>query len=151
MSTILRPDILIESPSAGPIAIVEVRNRQNLAPHIAADMYQALNSYGYTVHAPFFLIVSQDTGYLWRQPAHTGQMSAAAMPFDMQPVIARYLPNWPLDRRLDGPGLKLVVGYWLNELAAGFGNAEYEPEYTLAAAGLLAAMRDARITQDPAQ
>ena len=148
MSTALRPDILIESPTEGPIAAVEVKNRQNLSPAIATELHENLLGYGRSFHVPYFLLVSQDIGYLW----HTvpGNGTGAPQQFPMQALMARYLPNIPPTQRLSGASLELVVVHWLNELAAGVRDADAEPERSLASTGFLTAIRGADVTPEPA-
>jgi len=147
MSTALRPDILIESPTTGSIAIVEVKNRQGFSPAIATDLYASLSRYGYAFRAPYFLLLSQDTGFLWHAlPDASGQ---PPQQFSMREVVARYLPNRPPADRLDEFGLSLVVVHWLNELAVGVRDADAEPERSLAGTGFLAAIHGARITVEP--
>ena len=108
-----------------------------------------MSGYSHAFHAPYFLLLSQDTGFLWR--THSDDGASALQQFPMREVVARYLPNRAAGDRLDEFGLSLVVVHWLNELAAGVWSAEDEPERHLAQVGLLDAMRGADITVEPAR
>jgi hypothetical protein len=148
MSTIIRPDIIVQSPTGDPVAVVEVKNRQDLSRDIAVILHRTLLGYGYPARVPYFLLLSQDNGFLWHGPVAVGDDNAPAEEFDMRPVIARYLPNLDPADRLRGAELSLIVRQWLNDLAAGRQNETQEPERTLARAGFLAAIRDAVVTAE---
>ncbi|HVB72500.1 MAG TPA: hypothetical protein VNE38_02995, partial [Ktedonobacteraceae bacterium] len=65
--TAYRPDILIQSPQGKPIAVVEVKNRQHFSRDIAREYRRNLLTHGFYPHGPYFLLTSQDKGYLWTE------------------------------------------------------------------------------------
>lgn len=147
----VRPDILIQNPDTSPVAIVEVKNRQHLSPDIATEYRRNLLVHGALLRAPYFLLLSQDVGFLW----HNGKADCVDMPpsseFPMGDVMARYLPHLMPQDRLRGEELRLVILQWLLDLAYGPPPNGEMPEQTLAHAGFLQAIRGATVTADSKQ
>lgn len=127
-------DIVVQAADGGVLAFVEVKNREGLSPDIAAALRRNLVVHG-RVHrwARFFLIVSQDIGYLWDQASLPP--SDAPLPtvdFPMRPVVERYLPSLVGSGRLSGSQLELAVAQWLWDLANEVEDRPAEPETALA-------------------
>jgi hypothetical protein len=148
MSTLLRPDILIQNPATGPVAIVEIKNRRELPSAVAAEIHQMLLDQGYRIQPLYFLLLSQDRGFLWKD-AHNGVPVSPPQEFDMRNVVARYLPDLAPTERLREAELSLIIIQWLTDLAEGWQNHNHEPEHTLAATGFLEDVLDADITAEP--
>ena len=64
---ISRPDILIQSPQGNSIAVVEVKNRQNLSRDVATAFRRNMLVHGLLSQTPYFLLTSQDIGFLWKE------------------------------------------------------------------------------------
>jgi hypothetical protein len=94
---------------------------------------------------PYFLLVSQETGFLWKHAA--SPESPPTTSFPMGAVIERYIPSAGVDERLRGEQLELIVLQWLADLAADPNVPAGEPEDTLASCGFLDAIRGARVAQ----
>ena len=61
----INADIVVRDSEGNALALVEVKNRQELSPDIAATLRRNLISHGLAnQNARFFLLVSQDMGYL---------------------------------------------------------------------------------------
>ncbi len=60
-----RPDILIRDPEGYPLAVVEVNNLPDLSRNMATELRHNLIEYGVPARVPYFLILSQDMGFLW--------------------------------------------------------------------------------------
>jgi hypothetical protein len=145
-----RPDILIRSPEGYPIAVVEIYNRLNLSRDIATKLRRNLIDYGMPLHVPYFLLLSQDVGFLWKEPNQEDLNAPPAYEFPMNKVVARYLRRGP-NERLYGEELELLALQWLTDLSAGSQKAIEEPEKTLALAGFNDSIRGATILGEEEQ
>jgi hypothetical protein len=140
--TTFRPDLLIEDDEGKPIAIVEVKSRQDLDRASAIEIRRNMLARGLPADVPYFLLLSQDVGYLWKE---TKQVNADAEPlyeFPMDKVITRYL-NGNSDKRLYESVLELVILQWLTNLTTKPQPLLQEPERTLALAGFNDSIKDA--------
>ncbi|OLD95623.1 MAG: hypothetical protein AUI36_46100 [Cyanobacteria bacterium 13_1_40CM_2_61_4] len=141
-----RPDILIQSPEDLPIAVVEVKNRQDLTREVATVLRRNIITHSLLPQTPYFLLISQDVGFLWKA---AGPDAPPTYKFPMDRVVTRYLQREP-GERLYGIELEFLVLQWLNDLASGRLNASEEPEKTLALAGFNDSIREATITIEEA-
>src|SRR4051794_28061502 len=119
MSTILRPDIFIQDLDGRPVAIVEIKNYRELTRDIAIELRDTFLGYGYAVQAPYYLLLSQDRGFLWKD-ANKEYSTNSLQEFDMHNVVARYFPSLQPTDRLRGAELTLIVLRWLSDLAEGW-------------------------------
>lgn len=145
-----RPNILIATPSGYPIAIVEVGNRQNLTAEVAIELRSNLIAHGLLPQIPYFLLVSQDTGFLWRGTSESSPDAPPAYEFPMDKVVARYFRG-AVNRRLLNMSLELIVYQWLLDIAEGVQEPTEEPERALAAAGFIQAIRGAVVSAEALQ
>ena len=83
-------DILIQSPEGNPIAVVEVKNIPNLTRDEAVQLRRNLADYGVPFQTPFFLLLSQDIGFLWKDSKYENLDSQPTYEFPMDRVVARY-------------------------------------------------------------
>lgn len=134
MTTIVRPDFLIRSPQGYPIAVVEVQNLQDLTRDEATELRRSLIAYGVPSQIPYFLLLSQDIGFLWKESKQESPDAPPTYEFPMDTIVTRYLQR-DSKRRLYQSVLALVVRQWLNDLTMGSQEATEEPEKTLALAG----------------
>lgn len=112
------PSIIARTANGTIIAVIEVKNRANLTPELAA--FFRLNRWRFglrSLHSPFFMLVSQEFGYLWDQRDGPRPDAPPTMTFSMRPIIERYARWLEPDERLGGPQLELIVAGWLNDLA----------------------------------
>lgn len=49
-----------------PVALVEIKNRQNLSADVAIQYCRNLLVHGALPRSPYFLLLSQDVGYIWK-------------------------------------------------------------------------------------
>ena len=140
---------MIARDAAGdPVAVIEVKNREGLTPEIAAQLHRNMAAHGLIGRAPYFLLLSQDVGYLWRERPDSPIDAPPAVRFPMGTVVERYAVGALDGKRLRELELEPLVVHWLSELSAGRPGqrgANEEPERSLAEAGLLDALRDATI------
>jgi hypothetical protein len=139
-----RPDILIKSPQGFPIAVVEVKNQQNLSRDVATKLRRDMVAHGFLPQIPYFLLTSQDVGFLWKEPKHVSFDAPPTYEFPMDKVVARYLKREP-GQRLYGAELELVVLQWLTDLALGTQKVVEEPEKTLALSGFNESIKGATV------
>ncbi|HET8852453.1 MAG TPA: hypothetical protein VFN02_07995, partial [Ktedonobacteraceae bacterium] len=86
-----RPDILVRDPDGFPIAIVEIKNRQNLSRDVATELRRSMVAHGLPARVPYFLLLSQDVGYLWKDVKQTDLDAPPTYEFPMDKVVTRYL------------------------------------------------------------
>jgi len=100
------------------------------------------------IRPSYFLIVSQDSGYIWDQREPGPVDAPPAIGFSMEPVVRQAFPQLPDRERLQGDALVLVVGAWLNRLATGASPTSEEPDRALEAVGLLELMQGGTVVFD---
>lgn len=109
-------DILVTDSEMQPIVIVEVKNQESLAREDAVRLFRDLTSYAALPAAPFVLIVSQDNGYLWKDPLFTAEVPPP-LEFPLGEVVGRYVPASCPPRRLRPQEVQIAVARWLLHLA----------------------------------
>lgn len=129
-----RPDLLIKDSKGDPIAVVEVKNLQGLSRDEAAEIRHDLLEYGLPDQIPYFLLLSQDMGFLWKEPKKGSPNVPPTYEFPMDQVVERYLKQ-KTARRLYGRELELLVLQWLLNLATKPQQEVEEPEKTLSRSG----------------
>ena len=129
-----KPDILIRNPEGQPVAVVEVKNIQNLSRDEAMELRRDLVSYGVPSQVPYFLLLSQDIGYLWKESRLDTINTPPTYEFPMDGVISRYSERKP-GQRLYATELELLILQWLTNLSTKPQKNTEEPESTLARAG----------------
>jgi hypothetical protein len=60
-----RPDLVIKNTEGMPIAIIKVVSWQNLTEDVAMEMKRNMVEDGLPIITSYFLLLSQDIGYLW--------------------------------------------------------------------------------------
>ncbi len=138
-------DIVIRNSEGNTVAVVELKNRENLTKDVAMDLRRNLIAHGLVPIAPYFLILSQDSGFLWKDVGLAALDAPPTQEFSMRPVLQRYLPQMDSKNRLGESTLELLVLQWLNEIAVNGQQRPEEPERLLASSGFLDSLRDATI------
>jgi hypothetical protein len=147
---VFRPDILIQSPQGRPIAVVEVKNRQNFSRDIAKEYRRNLLTHGMYPQGPFFLFTSQDVGFIWTESKENILDAEPSYEFPMDNVLIRYMRRKP-EERLYGFQLKTLIHQWLDDLTQGQQKAIEEPEKTLALAGFNESIKGAIVIEEAEQ
>lgn len=143
----LRADVLVRDQNGWPVAIVEVKNRPGLSSEDAASIRRNMLVHGLASQdVPFFLVVSQDSGYLWNQLPRQFPDEAAPVEFPMQPVLSHYVRWLVPGGRISGSSLEFVVANWLTDLSIDNGPALREIRDQLAPTGFLEAVEGATVT-----
>lgn len=142
-----RADVLVKGLDGRPVAVVEVKNRPDLRAGIAASIRRNLITHGMVNQSvPYFLLVSQDAGFLWDQRSKSHPDDPPAVEFSMEPVVGYYVRWLAPDTRLDGSALEFVVANWLADQSIGNGPAFPETTEQLAAVGFLEAVEGAMVS-----
>src|SRR5438046_4560432 len=136
-------DILVRNANGQPIAAVEVKNPQGLSRDVASTLRRNMLAHGLLPGVPYFLLLSQDTGFLWKGAGQKAPNAQPAYEFPMSKVIKRYLPEIGSKDRLRESELELVILQWLLSLTSSQQDAKDEPEKSLALSGLLDSIRGA--------
>lgn len=144
---IVRPDILIRSPQGYPIAFVEVKNRQNMYRDVATELRRNLVHSGVPSQVPYFMLLSQDVGFLWKGTKSENLDEPPAYEFPMDKVVRRYL-ELEDNRRIYGVVLELLVQQWLNDLTTSSQEPTEEPEKTLALSGFNESIKGATVVTE---
>lgn len=145
-----RSDLVARSPQGNIIAVVEIKNARNLPPQYAESLIQQALREGDVPCARYFMVVSQDVGYLWSDVCPGAETAIAPLQFRMAPIIARYT-SIEGDRRLSEFELTLRVQHWLTDLSLHTPNtpiSHEEPENALESVGFVRAIHDATIATD---
>lgn len=140
-----RSDITIQDRAGRTVAVVEVKNQSGLSTEAATDLRRTLADYGLFFSAPYFLLLSQQRGYLWTPKEALDPGAQPSYTFPMQQVVAKYWPGLPSTERLRSSELELMVRNWLTALTWGAADAREEPDRTLALAGFLESIRDGEV------
>ncbi len=140
-------DLLVRNQAGNLIAIVEIKNPKNLSLETARAFLHQVVEAGERLEPRYVLLVSQDTGYVWKHNSPAALDQAALLQFPMSGVLARYT-DVQAGRRLTEAELGLRIRLWLTDLSLGLVSPDEEPERALASIGFLEAMRDATVTGD---
>lgn len=138
-----KADIVVRSSNGSILAVVEIKNRQEMDAEIASWFRRNMIAHGLLTEIPYFLLLSQEYGYLWYDSRDSNALPT--IEFSMVGVVSRYFPSRDTTRRLSGEQLELLTIQWLTDLSTAMRTDSEYPESTLAATGFLASMRGASI------
>ncbi len=138
------PDLVIKSVDDTLIAVVEVRNQQDLSREDAIEMRHILIEHNYPSKVPYFLLLSQEVGFLWDETTQNDPDASPTYEFPMDKVVLRYFEEPPTER-LYGDELELLVLQWLIGLTTKPQRINEEPEKTLERAGFNKYIKDADV------
>ena len=68
-----RSDILIQNPEGQFVAVVEVKNMRDLSRDTATVLRRNSMVYNLLPQTPYFLLLSQDSGFLWKDAWREGK------------------------------------------------------------------------------
>lgn len=140
-------DILVTDAESRPIAVVEVKNKVGLSRDDAMRLLRDLSTYPSLPNAAYYLVVSQEHGYLWKGPLVAG--TPPTLQFAMDNVIERYGPALAENRRLRGGDVTVAVARWLIRLTNDKSDVGNVPESALCDTGFIAAMHGAVVVPEP--
>ncbi len=135
-------DILIQSPDGDTIAVVEIKNLRDLSRDEAIQIRRNLVDYGVPVQVPFFMLLSQDIGFLWKDSKYENLDTPPMYTFPMDNVVARYSDRKPGERLYEAE-FEILALRWLNHLTIKEYSGSEEPEKTLGLSGFNEAIEGA--------
>ncbi len=141
-------DLLVVDPRDRPVAAIEVKNRPKLDRPEATMIRRNLFAHGIVAPVDYFLLVSQDIGYLWGPAKRDAIDAEPDLSFPMSTVLERYSVEPTTSGRLFNSQLELLVSSWIQELTSPSGQAEGEPELSLERAGFTSAVRRGRVVAE---
>jgi hypothetical protein len=136
--------MVIEDTYERPIAVVEVTSLSDMILDDALEIRESMLERGLPPHIPYFLLVSQDIGFLWRDDLSLNVNSPPNYEFPMYSVMVRYSLRQP-EQRLYVEELELLVWHWLMNLSLKPQEMGQEPEKALAHAGFADAIKGAMV------
>ena len=139
-----KPDIVVRSSDGYVIASVEVHNQRDFTRDKAIYLRNFLATHGLLPSTPYFLVVSQDYGYLWGDIWHNPPDALPTYEFPMDAVAPRYTEIKP-GERVYHTTFEFLIMQWLNDIANGKQSVNGEPEKTLALTGFNEAIKDADV------
>jgi len=143
-------DMLIRDEDGQLIATTEVKAYQDLSSDVAIDLRKTLVEHGVLPKNIFFLLVSQDKGYLWKEDGKQSIEQAPITSFSMDEIIQHYAKDLA-SLRLRETELALLILQWLFDLSAGGDSGIDAQEMTPSLTEFLKSVRGATIiTEDAA-
>ncbi len=113
----MRPDILVRDVNGDAVLAVEVKARRGVGSDWAQQLRRNLIAHGAYVNPRFFVVVTTDEAFLWRDRDHTDRFEVR--PPDASARTRELLgDHLPAEGNLDGRALELVVSAWLNSVAS---------------------------------
>jgi hypothetical protein len=138
-------DIIIKNKEDQTIAMVEVKNSQNLSKEIADNFRRNLIAHGLISNTPYFLILSQDKGFLWNQKS---EETKKIYEFSVKKILEKYIPEIDSGNRLKGQQLEFFIFQWLNDLALRHKENITEINTPLASSGFIHDIQDANVVMN---
>lgn len=138
----VRVDLLARDKQGRAIAIVELKNRPGLSARAAAELRRNIIVHGLR-QIPYFLVLSQDKGYLWKPDAPIDTMPQHS--FLTRSVIPSHVIESARNGRLTERELEFFVLQWLLELPRKSPEHLQDFENELIRSGFVDAIKDAEI------
>ena len=147
-------DIIIYSMKRGFIAAIETNNQQNLDTEAVVYYRHQLAENNLVPPVRYYMIVSQDMGYLWIDASQEDFDAPPTHQFPMRPVVERYAASFHPEERIGRERFEDLVHSWTLDLTTsqpfwGSFSLTEEPEKTLAATGFIEAIKNADILYEP--
>ncbi|HWS83310.1 MAG TPA: hypothetical protein VN207_03535 [Ktedonobacteraceae bacterium] len=139
-----QPSLVIEDSYERPIAVVEVTSLSDMSLDVVMEIRRSMLERGLPAHIPYFLLLSQDIGFLWKDDPSLSVDSPPNYEFPMDTVMVRYSKK-PLEQRLYTGELEYLFLLWLMDLRAQPQEMVEEPEKKLTHAGFMDAIHRAMI------
>ncbi len=143
------PDFTLYDRYGRLAAVFEVRAKRGTTSEWAAELRHNLLSYEAFRYAPFFLLLTPDQVYLWKESPKAVEKESSPLPpdceIDAKPLFQPYLKGTHQElEEISLPAFELVLMSWLRDLTLQLPEAFLlEP---LEDTGLTELARDGRIT-----
>lgn len=146
----ITPDLVVYSRKNEPSLVVEVKNKKNASSDWARQFRRNLLLHGGFPSALFFLLVTPDRLFLWREQGRNQDVEPSAE-VPTSETFKLFLEVLPSDR-LDEVSLELITQAWLSSLAdLSLRSEEIAAQHGwIEESGLLEAIRGGHVELDPA-
>ena len=143
------PDFTLYDRYGRLAALIEVKAKHGASSRWAAEFRRNLQDFQAFQHAPFFLMVTPDRVYLWKEgPTAPGAESKPVSPdyeIDAKSLFQPYLKGTRQKLEdISGPSFELIVMSWLRDLILQLPDSPSWEQ--LRESGLYEAAKDGRIT-----
>lgn len=145
---VAHPDILVRNRDEIPIAAIEIKNLREWPESLSSAMRRNMIVHGVLPKVPFFLLLSQEKGFAWRDSGGPEDEPLDRKPdteFPLAPIVRRYAPAGLTDHWLRGAELEFIVLRWLDDLATGKRHDGDKAEEALEAIGFIQAIENASV------
>lgn len=147
----MRPDIVVRDAAGNAVLAVEVKARRGVDRDWAAGLRRNLQAHGAQVAADYFMILTADDVYLWRE--HDDDDTLAIRPPDGEARTRDVLGDQVEEASMtDGRTLELLASAWLTAVAETVDSSELPAAAGsfLVESGLHRALRGAAVAFEPA-
>ena len=141
-----RPDIVLTDRSGTTAAIVEVKTLRG-GVQTATRYLRNLLTHGVMPHARYVLLVTPDSGYLWRAPDEVLHEAVPSLTFPMARITQHYLQSDSGPAPVREVVLESIVKQWLSDLADGIA-VDHDVTSSLREIGFLDAVRDGMVDSE---
>ena len=131
-------------------AVAEVKNKLGTSRAWATQLRRNILAHGGHYNVAFFLLVTPDRLYLWKNAGPTPLLIQPTYETDAQPIFAPYFERAGVDpHNVSGHAFELIVAAWLSDLVRAEEPLEQLNEQKwLVESGFLTAVRDGRIAYE---
>ena len=146
-------DLALYDRTGRLIAIAEVKNKEGTSPEWAAKFRRNMLVHGGYSQADFFLLVTPDRLYIWKNAGTAPTLVQPTYELDAQPLFAPYFERARMSPNdISGHAFELMVAAWLGDLVRSEEQREafIEGQRVLAESGFLMAVKDGRIEYEEA-
>ena len=128
-------DLVIRDTKDDPLAVIDLVNFPGFSREEAIELRQRMIDRGLPAQLPYFLLLTQDVGFLWKDTEKDQLDAPPNYEFPMNGLIQRYEKE-SSRRRLYGWELEFLILKWFIHLTASSEPDTEEPELTFVRSGL---------------
>ena len=142
----LRADLSLYDANGRLTALAEVKNRTGTSGQWAAKTRRNLLAHGYGWGTGFFLLVTPDRLYAWKDAGDDPVEVPPMYESDIATTFATYLNDAGLPPgQVSGPAFELVVAAWLGDLMRSSAAAENADQTWLDESGFREAVKNGHV------
>ncbi len=134
-------DLVIRDTKDDPLAVIDVVNFPGFSRQEAIELRQRMIDHGLPAQLPYFLLLTQDVGFLWKDTEKDQLDVPPNYEFPMNGLVQRYEKE-SSRRRLYRWELEFLILQWFAHLRASSEPDTEEPELTLVRSGLRELIKD---------
>lgn len=122
-TTTVPADLLVLGPNGVGIAAIDVQNPRDFSLEVAKEYRRSAWSPGPPYHLPYYLLASQDVGYLWTGDSEGDPDADPVVEIPLTEVTAHYTPDLKSGERLRPSDFELLLWQWLFGITQGLPEA----------------------------